>query len=77
MDIDSHVRFPTGAGIFVFAITFRLVLRRIQPPVESNMGALAPGMKRLVCELYPLHFHLVQTLRLHGNVLPPTGISMA
>jgi hypothetical protein len=45
-DRGSRVRFPTGAGIFLFTTVSRLALGPTQPPIQWVPGALSLEVKR-------------------------------
>jgi hypothetical protein len=45
-DWGSRVRFPTGAGIFLFTTASRTALGPTQPPIQWLPGALSLGVKR-------------------------------
>jgi hypothetical protein len=45
-DRGSRVRFPAGAGIFLFTTASRTALGPTQPPVQWLPGALSLGVKR-------------------------------
>jgi len=45
-DRGSRVRFPAGAGKFLFTTTFRTALGPTQPPIQGVAGALSLGVQR-------------------------------
>jgi hypothetical protein len=49
-DWGSRVRFPAGAGIFLFTTASRTALGPTQPPIQWVPGALSLGVKRPVRE---------------------------
>jgi hypothetical protein len=46
-DQGSRVRFPVGAGIFLYTTTSRTALGPTQPPIQWVPGALSLGIKQL------------------------------
>jgi hypothetical protein len=45
-DRGFRVRFPMGAGIFLFTTASRTALGPTQPPIQWVLGALSLGVKR-------------------------------
>jgi len=70
MDPTTGVRFPSEAGIFLFATASRPALGPTHPPIRWVLGVLSPGLKRPVSEVDHLYLHLLPKLRMCGSVPP-------
>jgi hypothetical protein len=74
-DRGSRVRFPVGAGNFLFTTASRTALGPTQPPIQWVTGALSLGVKRPGVKL-TTHLHLVPRSKNEWNYTSTTQYAL-